>query len=48
MNVARSLNNWLSYRRTVTELGRLNSRALQDLGLTRDEIPAAVRAKAAH
>lgn len=44
MNVARSFNNWLSYRRAVNELGRLNSRALQDLGLTREEIPAAVRA----
>jgi uncharacterized protein YjiS (DUF1127 family) len=47
MSVARSFNNWLSYRRTVTELGRLNSRALQDLGITRDEIPAVVRATVA-
>lgn len=47
MNVARSFNNWLSYRRTVAELGRLNSHALQDLGISRDEIPALVRAKAA-
>jgi len=44
MNVARTVNNWIAYRKAVTELGRLNSRALQDLGLTRDEIPAAVRA----
>jgi uncharacterized protein YjiS (DUF1127 family) len=47
MNVARTFNNWLSYRRTVTELGRLNSRVLQDLGITRDEIPAVVRARVA-
>lgn len=44
MSVARSFNNWLSYRRAVTELGRLNSRTLQDLGITRDEIPAVARA----
>jgi len=46
MNVARSFNNWLSYRRTVTELGRLNSRALKDLGISREDIPAVVRASA--
>lgn len=44
MNVARTVNNWIAYRKAVAELGRLNSRALQDLGITRDEIPAAVRA----
>jgi uncharacterized protein YjiS (DUF1127 family) len=46
MNVARTFNNWLSYRRAVAELGRLNGRALQDLGITRDQIPAAARAAA--
>jgi uncharacterized protein YjiS (DUF1127 family) len=44
MNVARSFNNWLSYRRALTELGRLNGRALQDIGVSREQIPALARA----
>jgi uncharacterized protein YjiS (DUF1127 family) len=44
MNVARTVNNWIAYRKAIAELGRLNSRALQDLGISRDEIPAVVRA----
>ncbi|MBP1861575.1 sorbitol-specific phosphotransferase system component IIA [Rhizobium herbae] len=32
MNVARSFNNWRKYRQTVTELGRMSSRELLDLG----------------
>ena len=35
MNVARSFNNWRKYRQTVTELGRMSSRELQDLGINR-------------
>lgn len=44
MNVARSFNNWLSYRRALADLGRLNGRALQDIGVTREQIPALARA----
>jgi len=44
MNVARSFNNWLSYRRALSELGRLNGRALQDIGVAREQIPALARA----
>jgi uncharacterized protein YjiS (DUF1127 family) len=33
MNVARSINNWIKFRQTVTQLGRMNSRALEDVGL---------------
>ena len=44
MNVASRLNNWLSYRRAVAELGRLNGRALKDIGITREQIPALARA----
>jgi uncharacterized protein YjiS (DUF1127 family) len=44
MNVARSFNNWLSYRRALSELGRLNGRALQDIGIVREQIPALARA----
>jgi uncharacterized protein YjiS (DUF1127 family) len=38
MNVARSFNNWRHYRQTVTELRRLSSRELQDLGINRADI----------
>lgn len=38
MNLARSLNNWRKYRQTVTELGRMSSRELQDLGINRADI----------
>lgn len=46
MTVVRSLNAWLSYRRALTELGRLNNRTLKDLGINRSEIPALARASA--
>lgn len=44
MSVVRTVNNWINYRRAVTELGRLSSHALQDLGITREQIPVVVRA----
>ncbi len=44
MNVVRSFNNWLTYRRAMSELGRLNNRTLQDLGVSRGQIPALARA----
>jgi len=44
MNVARSFTNWLAYRRAVAELGRLNGRALADIGVTREQIPVLARA----
>ena len=44
MSVVRTVNNWINYRRAVNELGRLSSRELRDLGISRDEIPAVVRA----
>ena len=40
MNVARSFNNWRKFRQTVTELGRMSSRELQDLGIDRADIAA--------
>ncbi|RDL46982.1 hypothetical protein BLJAPNOD_05818 [Ensifer sp. M14] len=43
MNVARSFNNWLKYRQTVSELGRMSSRELRDLGIDRSDIPAIAR-----
>jgi uncharacterized protein YjiS (DUF1127 family) len=46
MNVVRNFSNWLSYRRAVTELGRLDGRTLHDLGISRGQIPALARASA--
>ena len=43
MNVARSFNNWRKYRQTVTELGRMTSRELQDLGINRGDIHTIAR-----
>jgi uncharacterized protein YjiS (DUF1127 family) len=39
VNLARTFNNWRRYRETVAELGRLSSRELNDLGLSRGDIP---------
>ncbi|MFN7024963.1 MAG: DUF1127 domain-containing protein [Pseudorhizobium sp.] len=38
MNPLRLAKNWLSYRRTVNELGGLSAQALNDIGLTRYDI----------
>jgi uncharacterized protein YjiS (DUF1127 family) len=43
MNVARSFNNWRKYRQTVSELGRMSSRELQDLGINRADIQSVAR-----
>jgi uncharacterized protein YjiS (DUF1127 family) len=47
MNVARSFNNWRKYRQTVTELGRMSARELQDLGINRADIHSVARASVA-
>ena len=39
VNIVRAYNNWRRYRETVAELGRLNSRELNDLGISRGDIP---------
>lgn len=43
MNVARTFNNWRKYRQTVTELGRMSSRELNDLGINRADIYSVAR-----
>ena len=43
MNVARSFNNWRKYRQTVTELGGMSTRELQDLGINRADILSVAR-----
>ncbi|UXN66580.1 DUF1127 domain-containing protein (plasmid) [Phyllobacterium sp. A18/5-2] len=46
MNIARSFNTWRKYRQAVTELGRMTSRELQDLGIDRGDIRNIARAAA--
>lgn len=43
MNLARAYNNWVKYRQTVTELGRMSNRELADLGIARQDIRAVAR-----
>ena len=38
MNPIRYAKNWMSYRRTINELGGLSNQALSDIGLTRYDI----------
>jgi uncharacterized protein YjiS (DUF1127 family) len=47
MNVARSFNNWRKFRQTVSELGRMSSRELRDLGIDRADIRSIARASIA-
>lgn len=39
MNIVGKFKNWRSYRRTVNELGALSNRELDDLGISRGDIP---------
>ena len=43
MNLIRNYRNWRRYRETVNELGRLSNRELDDLGITRSDIPFVAR-----
>lgn len=38
MNPIRIAKNWMSYRRTMSELASLSNQALSDIGITRYEI----------
>ncbi|MGV8937099.1 MAG: DUF1127 domain-containing protein [Allorhizobium sp.] len=38
MNPLRIAKNWMSYRRTMSELGNLSNQALSDIGITRYDI----------
>ncbi|SMC64871.1 DUF1127 domain-containing protein [Rhizobium sp. RU36D] len=38
MNPIRIAKSWISYRRTLNELGSLSNQALSDIGITRYEI----------
>ncbi|TCT45102.1 DUF1127 domain-containing protein [Martelella mediterranea] len=43
MSMARSFNNWIKYRRTVSELDRMSTRELADLGINREDIRRVAR-----
>lgn len=43
MNIVREYQNWRRYRNTVNELNRLSTRELNDLGISRSDIPFVAR-----
>jgi uncharacterized protein YjiS (DUF1127 family) len=43
MNMIRNYRNWRRYRDAVNELSRLTNRELDDIGITRADIPNVVR-----
>jgi uncharacterized protein YjiS (DUF1127 family) len=43
MNLIRNYRNWRRYRETVSELNRLSNRELNDLGISRSDIPSVAR-----
>ena len=43
MNLIRSYSNWRRYRDTVNELNQLSTRELNDLGISRADIPFVAR-----
>ena len=43
MNLIRNYRNWRRYRDTVNELNRLSNRELDDLGISRADIPFVAR-----
>lgn len=43
MNIVGKFREWRSYRRTITELSALSNRELDDLGISRSDIPFVAR-----
>jgi uncharacterized protein YjiS (DUF1127 family) len=43
MKLIENFRNWRRYRQTVNELSRLSNRELNDLGISRSEIPNVAR-----
>lgn len=43
MSILRNYRNWRRYRNAVNELSRLTNRELDDIGISRAEIPLVVR-----
>jgi uncharacterized protein YjiS (DUF1127 family) len=46
MNGARTFTNWVKFRQTVSELGRMSSRELNDIGIDRADIRRIARGSA--
>lgn len=43
MNLIQNFRNWRRYRETINELSRLSNRELNDLGISRSDIPYVAR-----
>ncbi|HVW55153.1 MAG TPA: DUF1127 domain-containing protein [Rhizobiaceae bacterium] len=43
MNLFRNYRNWRRYRQTISELSRLSNRELNDMGISRGDIPAVAK-----
>lgn len=43
MGMKRSFTNWIKYRQTVSELDRMSTRELSDLGINREDIRRVAR-----
>jgi uncharacterized protein YjiS (DUF1127 family) len=43
MNIIGKFRDWRAYRRTINELSALSTRELNDLGITRSDIPFIAR-----
>lgn len=43
MNIGQNFRKWQRYRRTFNELSRLSNRELDDLGISRADIPRIAR-----
>jgi uncharacterized protein YjiS (DUF1127 family) len=46
VNVARTFTNWVKFRQTVSELSRMSSRELNDIGIDRADIRRIARGSA--
>ena len=43
MNIAKKISSWRKYRETISELGRMSDRELNDLGIGRADIRRVAR-----
>jgi uncharacterized protein YjiS (DUF1127 family) len=43
MNLIRNYRNWRRYRQTISELSRLSNRELNDMGISRSDIPSVAK-----
>lgn len=43
MNIRKAYKEWRDYRNTVSELSRMSERELNDIGISRSDIPFVAR-----